>query len=872
MTSDTCYIDELRVRRSSIRVSEPWVHVRRTRREQGWKLHLSTIPTEAVELLRTTIPILNLTNTPFKFARDEMTLRRLNEGALGATQVGKFVTAYPNSDSGARRLAEDLAAATRGFHGPVVVTDLRLGDVLYARHGPFRGNQLRDRLGNVVVAIRSSDGRLVPHEYEVPPRSDSASSSPFADMVVAAEDRPTDGHLLGPGYLVVDVIKPGAKGSVFLALDLRDQRRARTCVLKEGRAYCASDAHGRDIRDRLRAQSRLLEMLAPAFPVPAPAAYFEVRDNGYLPLEFIPGHDLTRWAGTPFHALAARARREILASLQRVMVLVDRLHERGYVHRDLTPTNLRTSPDGNVWLLDFELAHELASNAPPFTQGTPGFMSPQQAASQTPAVADDVFALGSLAVFLLSGADPRRLISSADGLAPRRLSEISGIRRAQAEVIGAAVDADPTRRPAVRDLAEAVGFVERRARANRARIDIGRRLGGLLEEAATGLLDAYPTSGGIWNSVHIAGVQRHEGGAGLASYRSTSRGVAGVVYALSRLATFGVQPHNAMSRVQTAVDWLLAHHPTTDDQLPGLHFGEAGVAVAISSAVAAGLLPPGEWVAGYTDEALAPIFDWPDVTHGAAGQGLAALACADNLGRPELEDRAYAAATYLVETQTQDGAWILPEGAPGITGAVMTGFAHGAAGCLYLLAEAANRTGSGVYLSAATRAAEWLETVALPTPHGGLRWPTRAGGSDIWHWWCHGAPGIALGLLRLYAVTGSDAHRCLAERALRGIPEAHAPSNLGQCHGLAGVGEVYFEAARVLLEERWLGAATSIGLDLASLARRSEAGAYWLVEDHDLATADLMIGGAGVVHFLLRLSLGPHRLSPPLLPLPASRA
>ena len=176
------------------------------------------------------------------------------------------------------------------------------------------------------------------------------------------------------------------------------------------------------------------------------------------------------------------------------------------------------------------------------------------------------------------------------------------------------------------------------------------------------------------------------------------------------------------------------------------------------------------------------------------------------------------------------------------------------------------RMASQPYMDRAHLAARWLERTGNRGPAGGLRWPTRAGGTDIWHWWCHGSPGIALALLRLYEETAADDDRNLAEEALRGIPDNLPWSNLGQCHGLAGVGEIYLEAARILGSERWLAAANKIGADLSALVRRSDAGAYWLVEDHELATADLMIGGAGVVHFLLRLSLGPEVLSPPMLP------
>ena len=74
----------------------PWATVGKSTRVQGWKLHLSSIPTEAISLLISVIPILLKHGMSFKIATSEKVLGMLNEGELGATQVGKFVTVYPD--------------------------------------------------------------------------------------------------------------------------------------------------------------------------------------------------------------------------------------------------------------------------------------------------------------------------------------------------------------------------------------------------------------------------------------------------------------------------------------------------------------------------------------------------------------------------------------------------------------------------------------------------------------------------------------------------------------------------------------------------------------------------------------------------------
>ena len=90
--------------------------------------------------------------------------------------------------------------------------------------------------------------------------------------------------------------------------------------------------------------------------------------------------------------------------------------------------------------------------------------------------------------------------------------------------------------------------------------------------------------------------------------------------------------------------------------------------------------------------------------------------------------------------------------------------------------------------------------------------------------------------------------------------------NLSQCHGLGGLGEIYLQAFRVLGDREWLERAEVIARILCRLGRETERDAVsWLVENADVATADLMVGSSGVMHFLLRMTVSDHRLGFPLL-------
>jgi hypothetical protein len=97
-------------------------------------------------------------------------------------------------------------------------------------------------------------------------------------------------------------------------------------------------------------------------------------------------------------------------------------------------------------------------------------------------------------------------------------------------------------------------------------------------------------------------------------------------------------------------------------------------------------------------------------------------------------------------------------------------------------------------------------------------------------------------------------------------PPAVSYGNLSTCHGLSGLGEIYLEAFRVTQDQQWLDRATMLSNSIRTLGRASDTGGLvWLADDPVVPTADLGLGSSGIVHFLLRLFVGPTNLSFPLL-------
>ena len=92
---------------------------------------------------------------------------------------------------------------------------------------------------------------------------------------------------------------------------------------------------------------------------------------------------------------------------------VARMHQRGVMHRDITPANIVLSPDGAPCLVDFALASSLAEIRPDFTHhteivGTLAYLAPEQTGRTGRPVDQraDLYALGATLYELATGEPP----------------------------------------------------------------------------------------------------------------------------------------------------------------------------------------------------------------------------------------------------------------------------------------------------------------------------------------------------------------------------------------------------------------------------------------------------------------------------------
>ncbi|AFZ29402.1 serine/threonine protein kinase [Gloeocapsa sp. PCC 7428] len=224
--------------------------------------------------------------------------------------------------------------------------------------------------------------------------------------------------LLNSRYQIIQVLGSGGFGETFLAEDTYMPSRRR-CVIKQLKPVVNDPSMYQVIQQRFQREAATLEALGEgSSQIPNLYAYFSEHGQFFLVQEWIPGQTLASKVATE-GPLSEDVVRKILVSLLQVLNYV---HSQGIIYRDIKPDNiiLRESNNQPV-LIDFGAVKETMATAinsqGKVTQtmviGTPGFMSPEQAAGR-PVYASDIYSLGLTAIYLLTGKLPQELETSSN--------------------------------------------------------------------------------------------------------------------------------------------------------------------------------------------------------------------------------------------------------------------------------------------------------------------------------------------------------------------------------------------------------------------------------------------------------------------------
>ena len=224
--------------------------------------------------------------------------------------------------------------------------------------------------------------------------------------------------LLNNRYRIIKTLGAGGFGETFLAEDTQ-MPSSRRCVIKQLKPVANNPQLYNLVRDRFQREAAVLEDLGDGcHQIPRLYAYFSESGQFYLVQEWVEGETLRRKIDTS----GVMSESSVRALLNSILPVLDFVHSKRIVHRDIKPDNIiLRQRDGLPVLIDFGAVKETmgtdinsaGNTVSSIVIGTPGFMPSEQAAGR-PMYSSDLYALALTAIYLLTGKWPQEL---ADPLA-----------------------------------------------------------------------------------------------------------------------------------------------------------------------------------------------------------------------------------------------------------------------------------------------------------------------------------------------------------------------------------------------------------------------------------------------------------------------
>jgi hypothetical protein len=285
----------------------------------------------------------------------------------------------------------------------------------------------------------------------------------------------TEIHQTGPGaaagaagrsvrfgrYTLLDRLGEGGMAEVYTAVTFGAEGFRRTFVVKRLRAELARD---QSVVAQFIDEANLGSTLVHSNIIPV-FDFGKVADEYFLAQEYILGRDLGRLTSRIIEreqrplppAVTLYAAGETLKALEYAHTkLGDGGRALGIVHRDVSPSNVLVSARGEVKLFDFGIVKaegRVTKTQHGVVKGNVSFMSPEQARGIDIDARADLFSLGLVIFYCLTGdvlyhgnTTYELLVKAATGPGPEELARIAALPAPCAELLNRALQIDPARR------------------------------------------------------------------------------------------------------------------------------------------------------------------------------------------------------------------------------------------------------------------------------------------------------------------------------------------------------------------------------------------------------------------------------------------
>ncbi len=218
------------------------------------------------------------------------------------------------------------------------------------------------------------------------------------------------GETLNGRYYILELLGSGEHGQTYLAEERQTANNTKL-VIKQFEPKAQDTLSLRKAKYLFAREVKIQKILSKSNRIPNLIANFREGNKFYLVHQYIDGADLAIELGEGKKWLPE----DTLALLREILEIVEVAHIEKVIHQDIKPSNIvRRSSDRELMLIDFGSVKKLnnqMANAEGKTEltvpiGTEGYMAPEQK-SIRPKLASDIYAIGAIAIYALTGIEPK---------------------------------------------------------------------------------------------------------------------------------------------------------------------------------------------------------------------------------------------------------------------------------------------------------------------------------------------------------------------------------------------------------------------------------------------------------------------------------
>jgi eukaryotic-like serine/threonine-protein kinase len=216
------------------------------------------------------------------------------------------------------------------------------------------------------------------------------------------------GQIICKRYKIIEKLASGGFGITYKAAD--QDRLDSLCVVKQFKPQ--SNANLQKARELFKREAQILQNLGDNYDnnnyIPRLLAYTEENGEFFLIQDYIDGYDLAKKINGKNKFTEA----DIIILLQKILIIINFIHQNQVIHRDLNPKNLmRRNDNQKIVVIDFGAVKEisnLVSGQQATIIGTDGYR-PHEQEKGKPVFCSDIYAVGMTAIYALTGVQPDQL-------------------------------------------------------------------------------------------------------------------------------------------------------------------------------------------------------------------------------------------------------------------------------------------------------------------------------------------------------------------------------------------------------------------------------------------------------------------------------